>query len=57
MSKDQDKIQTLIETFIDAVSAQDLTVVETLGTLSFLTALYHDQIMSSLTKEFEENQS
>lgn len=53
----QDKIQITIDTFTDAVSAQDLTPLETLGVLSFLTALYHNQIMGSLLKEFEENQS
>lgn len=57
MSKDQDKIQTTIDTFTDAVSAQDLTPLETLGVLSFLTALYHNQIMGSLIEEFEKTQS
>lgn len=57
MSKDQDKIQTTIDTFTDTVSAQDLTPLETLGVLSFLTALYHNQIMGSLIEEFEKTQS
>lgn len=57
MSEGQDKVQKTIDTFTDEVTAQELTPLETLGVLSFLTALYHNQIMGSLIEEFEKTQS
>lgn len=48
----QDSIQTVIDTFIDTVTGEGLTPIDTLGILSFLTGLYHHQIMTELAKEF-----
>jgi hypothetical protein len=48
------KIQATMDSFIDSVSAQELTLLETLGVLSFLQAFYQRHIINALIEEVEE---
>ena len=44
----KDKIEVIINDFIDSVAGQDLTPLETLGVLSYLTGLYQRMILDQL---------
>jgi hypothetical protein len=49
-----DKIQGTIDSFIDSVSTQELTLLETLGVLSFLQAFYQSHVLDGIEAMVEE---
>lgn len=54
-----DQLQKLITDFIETVEAYELSGLDALGTLSFLTGLYQQmsiETMDTLAKEHDANQ-